>query len=290
MRSKSRWHVLLSISAALSACSKVDDDAPAVDVVDIPELGNSDSSAETSGLLPYVGCNGEVFGPIETSGDYLLIDVPDDAAPLGCVKSPPETESALDCPSDVIESTGLAGTSFGISEFLVTIGDVRFCESDLNCRPPPECMRGGDYDPFPCGWIADDFCNTIGGHLCTEVELERASRGPGAYAFPWGNDPPEVCKLPGESVEDFVRRRDISPYGLRGTLTDRVAAGNRYWTPTDSIQDFCDGVPCWSGDPGPSNRVSRGGVLSQGTYLPLYHRERSSWGPAYARCCTGTYD
>lgn len=287
MSRKSLWHVLLSISTALSACSKVDDDGPAVDVADGPELGNFDGSAEAEVPLPYVGCNGEVFETTEAGGGFILIDVPDDAVPLGCVKPPSGTESILDCPSDVIESRGLAGTAFEISPYLVSIGDVFQCESDLNCRPPPECMRGDRYDPFPCGWIADDYCRTRGAHLCTEVELERASRGPRAYAFPWGNDPPEVCKLPGESVEDFVRRRDISPYGLRGTLTDRVAAGNRYWTTSDSIFELCDEVPCWKGDPGPSNRVSRGGVLRQGTdlVLPLYHRERSSWGPAYARCC-----
>lgn len=91
---------------------------------------------------------------------------------------------------------------------------------------------------------AEEYCEWIGGRLCTEAEWERAANGPGPeqYRWPWGDDDPTstLVNLPStgtgyvEEVDDYAA--GMSPegvYNLAGNVYEWVADAYSTYESTD---------------------------------------------------------
>lgn len=242
--------------------------------------------------LPDSWCNREIVRePDPKSPGFLIIRIPEVAAPLGCDPDAPKVGTFFDCPSDNLRSEDEVSWpndgTFSIMERPINVTDYEECEAldkcsnaDLSHLPPDA--------PLTSLGLADVFCFQNGYFLCSELDLERAARGPSALRFPWGNEPASVCRGT-HSEEEFLQENDVSEYGVQGLYTKLTCAGNTYCTLGDPIpledgtcEEQVDGSWPWV-------EACRGGVP-----LPLFTRRRwpddfDGFGHEFTyRCCHWT--
>lgn len=112
---------------------------------------------------------------------------------------------------------------FLVDRFEVTNAAYRAFVAATGAQPPafsgePEL----DQDDQPVTGVhwaeARAYCNWAGKRLLTEMEWEKAARGPSGRTYPWGNDfLAENAHLTGtEPVGVGAFPQDDSPYGVRG--------------------------------------------------------------------------
>lgn len=93
-------------------------------------------------------------------------------------------------------------------------------------------------------WQAENYCDWVGGRLCTEAEWERAANGPGPdrRAHPWGNEPANYDRVnipstgPGwiNPVDDHAPGQSADGiYNLEGNVYEWVADAFAPYTPAE---------------------------------------------------------
>lgn len=94
--------------------------------------------------------------------------------------------------------------TFYIHKYEVTNGQYKLCVTYGNCTIPLEHtdFQNPIKQNYPVAFVtlfqANNFCQWLGLRLPTEVEWERAARGPDGKSWPWGNQSPspEFVNMP----------------------------------------------------------------------------------------------
>lgn len=204
---------------------------------------------------------------------------------------------------------------FWIDKYEVTTGQWKLCVEAGACEPPRQWWSTSrqhyyddpQFDNFPVIYItwymASDYCAWTGRRLPTEVEWEKAARGPNGNEFPWGNEPytddrANICDI--DCIKPHANPifndgyPDTAPVGSYPAGASYYGAmdmaGNVWeWTSTvlrDYPYDPNDGRE----DPtAPGERVWKGGPWSNGTWWirsSLRYRSPATyfWGNLGFRC------
>ncbi len=92
--------------------------------------------------------------------------------------------------------------AFQIGKYEVTNMQYKLCVKHGTCTVPFDQTNFKD-DNFPVVYVtlfqANNYCQWIGQRLPTELEWERAARGPSGDSWPWGNTPspsPDFVNMP----------------------------------------------------------------------------------------------
>jgi len=196
--------------------------------------------------------------------------------------------------------------AYCIDKYEVTLQRYEACVDDGVCSPdglqwdqayetvvnhyPPECnnkrsackyhaVNGKNY------FQADEYCEWVGGRLCTEAEWERAANGPGPerYDWPWGDDAPTstLVNLPSTGTGYVERVDDYAPgaspegvYNMAGNVYEWVADGyteyeataegealdNPYYPPASDDADRIGRGSCFFTEP--EHAVAERSILS----------------------------
>jgi formylglycine-generating enzyme required for sulfatase activity len=152
----------------------------------------------------------------------------------------------------------------------------------------PETGKG-DHPVVEISWYgASAYCHWVGGRLPTETEWEYAARGPQAYTYPWGDDPPSC---------EFVQFGGCGDYSVPvGSLLDD---GTSWVGAKDMAGNVWEWVADWYGEypsgpqtnpTGPEsgeNRVARGGsfMSSPDTLHTAYRFTQGGNQPALGFRC-----
>jgi formylglycine-generating enzyme required for sulfatase activity len=151
----------------------------------------------------------------------------------------------------------------------VTVGDYTRCERAGAC---PKLPRPAFYARFqrpelpavPITWeMAHQYCVFAGKRLPSEVEWEKAARGPEGRLFPWGDAPPSCDKANFKGCPGNTTMPPGSfppgPYGLHDMAGNGYEWVKDWWTPSHqgaTARGPCDGArPC----KGYTQRVLKGG-------------------------------
>ncbi len=219
--------------------------------------------------------------------------------------------AALDraCNKDLFSNEGPAARvylpSFYLDRFEVTNAAYRRCVEAGTCDPAPLLevdprLRDPRLPVVRVSWFdAGRYCRFAGGHLPSELQWERAARGPSPRIFPWGDAP-----LPGHAnAGRFVVLDAGGPYARPAVRVDE-RDGYAFLAPPgsfpsgaspDGILDLAGNVSEWVadvlGDEGPvrgpgasravgasPRRMLRGGSYRQ----PLIYLRTTAWDSAPA--------
>ncbi len=138
--------------------------------------------------------------------------------------------------------------------------------------PPPSKPRSDDHPAISMGWEdAAAYCAWAGLRLPTEAEWEYAARGPGGWAYPWGDDPPRPGDFNYKFSEESERSlapvghyaKDLSPVGcfdMGGNLNEWVADWYAAYPGRPRVDPRVPEPPAGS----PPQRLFRGGAFSDG--------------------------
>ena len=174
--------------------------------------------------------------------------------------------------------------TFYLDRHLVTVAEYADCVSHCGCEAGKVATGGFmnlgavGRENHPMNGIgledARAYCSWLGARLPSEVEWERAARGPDGRRFPWGNALPgcndrgdgtthEAC--PYEGTRPVGDQISESPFGVRG-----LAGGLWEWTTTHYAADGSSTVQKgggWSSDDMMERRAAFRGGLAPETRL-----------------------
>jgi formylglycine-generating enzyme required for sulfatase activity len=144
------------------------------------------------------------------------------------------------------------------------------CVADGACpeiRPHPRCnlgQEGRDDHPVNCVSFlqATAYCGWVGKRVPTAIEWEKAARGTGGQAFPWGDEAPN-CSHQVARIEGCKKPTGTEPVGSRPDGA----------SPNGAV-DMMGNVWEWTGDPEGKHSIFRGGALNKG---PVSHIHGGAW-------------
>jgi formylglycine-generating enzyme required for sulfatase activity/energy-coupling factor transporter ATP-binding protein EcfA2 len=204
------------------------------------------------------------------------------AASLVLIGTNDPTASEEEAPQWMIHLGG-----FEIDRFEVSNHQYSLCVSAGGCQEPndPTRYRDSQFADYPVAGVtafqADVYCRWLGKRLPTELEWERAARGPKGQPWPWGNaDPlPETANLAyGNAAEGALMRVDSLPVGASPAPESVYNLIGNVWEWTSSyMQAYADYNPglYWDSSVGPPvyGLVQRGGSWDDNTLLRVTRRD-----------------
>jgi len=167
--------------------------------------------------------------------------------------------------------TTLASTqAFMIDRTEVTTLAYGRCVADGACpkiRPHPNCnlgQEGRDDHPVNCVSFvqATAYCAWVGKRVPTGNEWEKAARGTGGQAFPWGDQAPNCSHLVAR-IKGCEKQTGTEPVGSRPDGA----------SPNGAV-DMMGNVWEWTGEPEGKHSFFRGGALNKG---PVSHIRGGAW-------------
>jgi formylglycine-generating enzyme required for sulfatase activity len=209
------------------------------------------------------------------------------------------------CTPELFANEGPARNEYLPGFFLdreeVTVGAYRRCVDAGRCDPRPLVgadprMLGARFPVTNVSWFdADRYCTFVGGSLPTELEWERAARGPRPRIFPWGDSALEdrsnhgrfeVLDANSPYARPMVRVDESDGYVLAAPPGSFPAGAS-----PEGFVDMAGNVAEWVadavGDDGPlrgkpgtlplgARRMLRGGSFRQ----PLLYQRTTAWDAA----------
>jgi formylglycine-generating enzyme required for sulfatase activity len=216
--------------------------------------------------------------------DFFTMGSGDDNAFADCRKIRSDCQSAWfkdESPSQVqwLES-------FYIDKFEVSNASYRACVTDGTCRAPRNISsqtrshyyddeQFSDYPAIYVDWnMALAYCEWRGGHLPTEAQWEKASRGTNGLAYPWGNVFNETaanfcdrnCNLVTANHQYDDGYRDTAPVNSYDKQSNQYGLLNMSGNVYEWVMDLYDPYPGTDENASPyfgkGYRVIRGGSWS----------------------------
>ena len=173
-------------------------------------------TSETS-LEPQVSMGPDMGPPQPT-----MVKIPHGPFWMGCASAD------KNCAPDELPRRKVNVETFWIDTTEVTVADYRACIDAEVCPEPAlhrtSCRIARTYeDQHPVNCVsaeeAEKYCRFVGKRLATEVEWEKAARGPNDHIYPWGNTQPTLEQAaffapPQRAVIDHVAQRPPGPHAL----------------------------------------------------------------------------
>ena len=128
-------------------------------------------------------------------------------------------------------------SAFEVGKFEVTNRQYKLCVTYGGCTVPLEQAEYDEKPNYPVVFVtlfqANNYCKWMGQRLLTEVEWERAARGPDGKSWPWGEQTPtpDFVNMPAPGTDqpteglqsvDSNNGRGVSPEGVYNLI------GNAY--------------------------------------------------------------
>lgn len=183
----------------------------------------------------------------------------------------------------------VAVQTFAIQRYEVSQQEYELCHEQGACRPAlcEWSPSGMPWLPVVCVnyYMAETYCEWLGGRLCSEQEWEAAARGPKGSTYPWGD---------GEPACEFIEFYECSASGefLAGCVSEGGRGGrDRSWV---GALNLAGNVVEWTSGrrnaEGGDRFVERGGSFGRPAYM-LRSARRSATSPDTVsfdlgiRCC-----
>jgi formylglycine-generating enzyme required for sulfatase activity len=171
-----------------------------------------------------------------------MVHVPGGSFLMG---SPPDVGEPNEHPQHQVTLSG-----YCIDRTEVTVAMYTRCVADGTCTPAKQPGQGGqasscngsraDRQDHPVNCIdwnqATAYCASVNKRLPSEPEWEYAARGPEAWTYPWGNDPPAPDRLNACGAECRPLKKRL---GLGNAM---MYNGSDSWEGTAPVGSFLDGA------------------------------------------------
>ena len=227
---------VVALACAVAACGGGTTAASDVDVREADGTRDGDAGAD---LDLVAGDVADVDGgdPAETVVPCVPVDwvaIPGGTFQMGAAD--------LDCDGNGLACAApvhaVTVPSFRMTRTEVTVCEYAECVSAGKCTASsPACAPPGENQPAGClGWDqSKEFCEAVGGRLCSEAEWEYAARnGSSDSTYPWGESP-TTCDLAA-----------CSPCGQDSLPSCSMPAGNDSWGICDLLGNLNEWVgDCW---------------------------------------------
>ncbi len=244
-----------------------------------------------------------------------LLTIPPGRVAIG-LAAPVGSAECERCDNEMPRWTAIFTSPFSIEQYEVANWRYRICVEDSACTEPQDPMAlqhlwDAAFADHPVAGVdarqAFAYCHWLGRRLPTEVEWERAARGPEGWDWPWGNEPspdarhanlaydsnPQIATQPVMSYTLGVSKEGV--YNLVGNVAEWTASfSSPCYQPTEcdysTAKWWRDGRLISLPPDGEGYLIERGGGWQ--TELPrLSQRIASEWRDATPylgfRCATG---